>query len=62
MANLTSVAQFFLLGGWQSAKVRKILGIENDDSTRQQLIGKLREYKGSPSKDAFEDLMSLMKC
>jgi putative serine/threonine protein kinase len=62
VANLTSMAQFFLLGSWQSVKVRKILGIENDGSTRQQLIGKLREYKGSPSKHAFEDLLSLMKC
>ena len=62
VANFTSVAQFFFLGSWQSAKVRKVLGIENGELIKQDLIGKLREYKGSPSEEAFEDLMSLMKC
>ena len=63
-ANLTSVAQFFLLSSWQSMKVRKILGIEEggNKATKEALIRKLRDYKCKPSKESYEELLSLIKC
>jgi len=64
VSNLTSVAQFFILGGWQSGKVRKILGLGEGKQfvkTKPALLSKLRSYKNEPSKDSFEDLLSMMK-
>jgi len=62
VANLTSVAQFFILGSSQSSKVRKILGIESATIEKDELIRKLREYKNAPSRNTFEALMSRMNC
>jgi putative serine/threonine protein kinase len=62
VANLTSVAQFFILGSSQSVKVRKILGIEESAIEKNELIAKLRVYKSAPSRNAFEALMSRMNC
>ncbi|MHB1908607.1 MAG: serine/threonine protein kinase [Nitrososphaerales archaeon] len=59
VSNLTSVAQFFFLGGWQSIKVRKILSIPKGN---KKLISLLREYKEDPSKDSFDKLMKYVKC
>jgi putative serine/threonine protein kinase len=63
-SNVTSVAQFFFLGGWQSAKVRKILtGDRNDSaSAREDLVSQLRDYKHEPSRESLEKILSLMKC
>jgi putative serine/threonine protein kinase len=62
-ANLTCVAQFFFLGGWQSAKVRKILGFEGAGAFgKEELIARLRAYKEQPSRNVFEDLMSNLRC
>ena len=63
MSNLTSVAQFFFLGGWQSVKVRKILGVGEDSSQlfKQEFVSTLREYKHEPDRQGFEELMSLIK-
>jgi putative serine/threonine protein kinase len=65
VSNLTSVAQFFILGGWQSEKVRKILGLGEGKEfvkARSELLSKLRSYKNEPSRDSFEDLLSRMNC
>jgi len=65
VSNLTSVAQFFILGGWQSEKVRKILGLDAGKDfakTRSIFLSKLRSYKLEPSKNSLEDLLSLMNC
>ena len=59
VSNLTSVAQFFFLGGWQSEKVRKILGVQRG---KKKLISLLREYKQDSSKQSFEKLLNYVKC
>lgn len=58
VSNLTSVAQFFFVGGWQSAKVRKILG--NSIFPKSRLLRNLREYKLAPSREKLEELLSQM--
>ncbi|MGI0090570.1 MAG: serine/threonine protein kinase [Nitrososphaerales archaeon] len=59
VSNLTAVAQFFFLGGWQSLKVRKILGMPLKGNFTGKLIRLLRTYKANPSRESFEDLLSL---
>ncbi len=68
-ANLTAVAQFLFLGGWQAAKMRRILGIDTPDKSgkmrvlnRSKLIDLLREYKDRPSSESFEKILSFVKC
>lgn len=68
-ANLTSVAQFLLLGGWQGAKIRKILGIDHELKQKKpafqnsgKLIKLLRKYKEEPSEGSFEKIMSFINC
>ena len=60
VANLTAVAQFFLLGGWQSERIRKIIGVPRVST--QRLIGLLRKYKEGPSRESFEALMDYIGC
>lgn len=64
VSNLTSVAQFFLFGSWQSEKIRKILGFEERSFNRQKakLLSLLRSYKQGPSGDNFDRVLSAMKC
>jgi len=62
VSNLTSVAQFFVMGGGQSGKVRKILGMEISERAREELIANLRMYKSSPNRESFEDLLGLLNC
>lgn len=69
-ANLTSVVQFLLLGGWQGAKIRKILGIDPVLTKQKKpsfqnsgnLIKLLRTYKENPNKGSFEKVMSFINC
>ncbi len=65
-SNVTSVAQFLLLGGRQGAKVGKILGIDQEVAKQsrisQRLIELLRGYKEAPSQESFERVMSFIKC
>ncbi len=66
-SNLTSVAQFFLLGGWQSAKVRKILRMQPEEDysvskRREELVAALREYKERLNRRSFEELLALVRC
>jgi putative serine/threonine protein kinase len=58
-SNLTSAAQFFFFGNYQSGKMRKILGIP---SANKKLISLLREYKEQPNSAAFENLMGFAGC
>jgi putative serine/threonine protein kinase len=60
VANLTAVAQFFFLGGWQSEKIRKIVGISR--FSNKKFISLLREYKGEPSEDSLEKILSFVEC
>ena len=60
VANLTAVAQFFFLGGWQSEKIRKIVGISR--FSKKKFISLLREYKREPSKDSLERILSFVGC
>jgi putative serine/threonine protein kinase len=60
VSNLTAVAQFFFLGGWQSEKVRKVLGISR--FSKKRFISMLREYKGKPSIDSFERILAFARC
>lgn len=59
VCNLTSVAQFFLLGGWQSVKVKKILGT---NASKDELLLILRAYKKEPNKESLEKLFYCIKC
>jgi putative serine/threonine protein kinase len=59
VSNLTSVAQFFFLGGWQSEKIKKILSIPKRKS---KLISLLKEYKEGPSIESFEKIMTYVHC
>ncbi len=66
-SNLTSLAQFLLLAGWQGSKVRKILGIEQKTVEQNsyisgKLIELLRSYKEDPCEETFEKIMSFIKC
>lgn len=60
VSNLTSVASFFFLGGWQSGKVRKILGF--DRFPRKRFIELLKRYKSAPSKDSLSSVLRLVRC
>lgn len=62
VSNLTSVSQFFFLGGWQSAKVQKILGLTDPKSrfSKKKVISSLRIYKEKPNRTAFEKFSSLV--
>ena len=62
VSNLTAVSQFFFLGGWQSAKIQKILGLSSPNShfPKKKMISLLRNYKERPSREAFEKFASLV--
>lgn len=62
VSNLTSVSQFFFLGGWQSVKIQKILGLSDPKSkfTKNKVISLLRVYKEKPGREAFENFASLV--
>lgn len=66
VANLTSVAQFFFLGGWQAEKIHKILWPSSSESDfpakREELIRILRDYKASPNRELFEEFLSFTGC
>jgi putative serine/threonine protein kinase len=62
-ANLTSVAQFLFLGGAQSAKLRKILGLastKNLKHWRSKFIDILRDYKEGPSSEKLEGILDFL--
>lgn len=59
-SNLTAVASFFFLGGWQSEKVKKILGLQR--FPRKRLIEVLKNYKSSPSEDGLSKVLGLVGC
>lgn len=59
VSNLTSVAQFFLLGGWQSVKVKKIL---DTDTSNDELLSILRAYKREQTKEYLEKLLYCINC
>jgi putative serine/threonine protein kinase len=59
VSNLTSVASFFFLGGWQTDKIRRILAIPKG---KAKLITLLKEYKKRPSPESFEKLMAYVRC
>jgi len=61
ISNVTAVAQFFFLGGWQSEKIRKILGMDKDFS-KEEYIAELRRYKAKPSIDALEEMLAFVNC
>ncbi|HVB12598.1 MAG TPA: hypothetical protein VNE86_05650 [Nitrososphaerales archaeon] len=60
VANLTAVIQFFFLGGWQSEKIRKILGISR--FSKKKFILLLQEYKKKPTKDSLEKILEFVRC
>jgi putative serine/threonine protein kinase len=60
VANLTAVTQFFFLGGWQSEKIRKILGISK--FSKNKFITLLRDYKKDPNKDSMEKILAFVRC
>lgn len=60
VSNLTAVASFFFLGGWQSERIRKILGFER--FPRKRFIGLLKKYKSAPSEDKLSEVLSLVRC
>lgn len=59
VSNVTSVAQFFFLGGWQSERIKKILKLPK---SKKKLISLLREYKGEPNRNSFEKLLAYVHC
>lgn len=59
VSNFTSVAQFYFLGGWQSAKFQKILGYPKN---RARLISYLKKYKGEPNTTNFSRFMDYVRC
>jgi putative serine/threonine protein kinase len=61
ISNVTAVAQFFFLGGWQSEKIRKILGMERGFS-KEKYIAQLRRYKADPAMGSLEELLSFVNC
>ena len=60
VSNLTAVAQFFLLGGWQSEKIRKI--IARKGISTKELINLLRSYKENPTRHSLEELLEYIEC
>lgn len=60
VSNLTAVAQFFFLGGWQSKKVRKIVGISR--LSKNRFISLLREYKEKPNRDSLNKILEFVRC
>lgn len=59
VSNLTSVASFFFLGGWQTDKIRRILAIPKG---KAKLITLLKEYKKRPTPESFKQLMAHVRC
>ncbi len=59
VANLTAVSQFFFLGGWQSEKIRKILGLAK--FSKKKLIEILGEYKRGPCESHFQKILTLLR-
>jgi putative serine/threonine protein kinase len=64
VSNLTAVAQFFFLAGWQSEKIQKILGLQKVGShfSRGKFIIKLQNYKRELKRESFEDILSYVEC
>lgn len=60
VSNLTAVASFFFLGGWQSEKIKKILGF--DKLPRKRFIEILKRYKSAPSEENLSQVLSLVRC
>jgi putative serine/threonine protein kinase len=60
VANLTSVASFFFLGGWQSEKIRRILDFYK--FPRKRFIEVLKKYKSAPSEENLSQVLSLVRC
>lgn len=60
VSNLTAVASFFFLGGWQSEKVKKILGF--DRFPRKRFIEVLKRYKSAPGEENLSQILSLVRC
>jgi putative serine/threonine protein kinase len=60
VSNLTAVSQFFFVGGWQSEKVRKVVGVPN--LSRKRFIALLREYKREPGRETLEKILSFVRC
>jgi putative serine/threonine protein kinase len=59
VSNVTAVAQFFLLGGWQSEKVRKILNRNrNSGISSRKIIDLLSSYKRTRDASNFEKFLS----
>jgi putative serine/threonine protein kinase len=63
VSNLTAVTQFFFLGGWQSEKIRKILGLNGEGSrfSAAEFIELLRSYKKEP-RTYFDKILTFVGC
>jgi predicted Ser/Thr protein kinase len=64
LSNVTAVAQFFFLSGWQSEKIRKILGIEKESVrfSKSGFIAEVRRYKEKQTMESLEKLLSYVNC
>ncbi|MBS7610543.1 serine/threonine protein kinase [Candidatus Bathyarchaeota archaeon] len=56
-SNVTALAQYFLIGGGPSSKVRRILGFRKED----ELLEALRSYKRMRSREFFEAIIKTLK-
>jgi putative serine/threonine protein kinase len=58
-SNLTAVGAFLFLGGWQSGKLRKILGSNKNRKalSKRKLISLFGEYKQKPNKQMFDNIL-----
>ncbi len=59
-SNLTAVSAFLFLGGWQSEKLRKILGLPSGGLSRKKLISMLGDYKSYPRSEALEKIFAYL--
>jgi putative serine/threonine protein kinase len=60
-SNLTAVAAFLLLGGWQSEKIRRILGRSRAPLSRKKLIDLFGAYKDKPYPQSFERIAEYLR-
>ncbi|MEM3693716.1 MAG: serine/threonine protein kinase [Candidatus Bathyarchaeia archaeon] len=56
-SNVTALAQYFLIGGGPSSKVRRILGFHKED----ELLEALRSYKRMQSREFFEAIIKTIE-
>jgi len=55
-SNVTSLCQYFFIGGRVASKVRRLLG----EVDRRRLLGSLQQYKAEQSDENFREILSVL--